>query len=229
MPSMGNQWNESLGMKLKSSFDQALTEGMNRLVRHEFTSSPPELGLPGQEYFAGSHSTPNLTRWRDAGQVPLYLSRAQFLLKKGLPVADVLYYYGDNVPNFVRLKRDDPARVLPGFDYDVTSTDGLLHRLSLTSGILQTTGRIRYRALVLPRSRILPLAALELAQRYVQAGGILIGVRPLRSQGIVPETEARKFSQIVGALWADCEKSVDHHRPIGSAKLFRTCPSRNPP
>jgi len=143
MTSIGNQWNESLGMNLKPSFDQALTEGMNRLVWHEFTSSPPELGLPGQEYFAGTHLNPNVTWWHDAGQFTLYLNRAQFLLQQGLPVADVLYYYGDNVPNFVRLKRDDPARVLPGFDYDVTSTDGLLSHLSVKSGVLQTSGGIR--------------------------------------------------------------------------------------
>ncbi len=227
MTSIGNQWNESLGMNLKPSFDQALTEGMNRLVWHEFTSSPPELGLPGQEYFAGTHLNPNVTWWRDAGQFTLYLNRAQFLLQQGLPVADVLYYYGDNVPNFVRLKRDDPARVLPGFDYDVTSTDGLLHRISVTSGILQTTAGIRYQALALPRSHILPLAALELAQRYVQAGGVLIGARPLRSQGIVTETEAKTFSQIVDALWTACEKSVDHHVAIGKGQLFCTDSSRD--
>jgi hypothetical protein len=227
MTSIGNQWNESLGMNLKPSFDQALTEGMNRLVWHEFTSSPPELGLPGQEYFAGTHLNPNVTWWRNAGQFTLYLNRAQFLLQQGLPVADVLYYYGDNVPNFVRLKRDDPAQVLPGFDYDVTSTDGLLHRLSITSGNLQTTGGIHYRALVLPRSRILPLAALEMAQRYVQAGGILIGVRPLRSQGVVAETEAKKFSRIVDALWTACEKSPGHHVAIDKGQLFCTDSSRN--
>jgi len=56
-------------MNLKPSFDQALTEGMNRLVCMSFTSSPPELGLPGQEYFAGTHLNPNVTWWRDAGTV----------------------------------------------------------------------------------------------------------------------------------------------------------------
>ena len=227
MTSIGNHWNESLGMNLKPSFDQALTEGMNRLVWHEFTSSPPELGLPGQEYFAGTHLNPNVTWWRVAGQFTLYLNRAQFLLQQGLPVADVLYYYGDNVPNFVRLKRDDPAHVLPGFDYDVTSTDGLLHRISVTSGILQTAGGIRYRALALPRSHILPLAALELAQRYMQAGGVLIGGRPLRSQSVVTKTEARKFSQIVDALWTACEKSADHHVTIDKGQLFCTESSRD--
>jgi (4-O-methyl)-D-glucuronate---lignin esterase len=54
----------------------------------------------------------------------------------------------------------------------------------------------------------------------VQAGGILIGVRPLRSQGVVPETDARKFAQIVDALWTACEKSADHHVTIDKGQLF---------
>jgi len=127
----------------------------------------------------------------------------------------------------VRLKRDDPARVLPGFDYDVTSTDALLHHFSAASGILQTTEGIRYRALTLPQSRVLPLAALELAQRYVQSGGVLIGARPLRSQGVVAEAEAKKFDQIVDTMWDACEKSPDHNIAIGKGKLFCSGASRD--
>ena len=227
MTSIGNQWNESLGMNLKPSFDQALTEGMNRLVWHQFTTSPPELGLPGQEYFAGTHLNPNVTWWRDAGPFLLYLNRSQFLLQQGLPVADVLYYYGDNVPNFVRLKRDDPAQALPGFDFDVTSTDALLERFSIAQGVLQTPEGIQYRALALPRSHILPLAILRLAQRYVEAGGILVGERPLRSQGIVSDTEAKTFADLATALWSGCEKTFSHHVAIGKGQLFCTANARD--
>jgi hypothetical protein len=226
MTSIGNQWNESLGMNLKPSFDQALTEGMNRLVWHEFTSSPPELGLPGQEYFAGTHLNPNVTWWRDAGPFLQYLNRSQFLLQQGQPVADILYYYGDNVPNFVRLKRDDPARVLPGFDYDVTDTDALLNRISVDSGVMRTPEGIQYHALVLPHSQILPLSVLELAQRYLMAGGTLIGVRPLRSQGIIPDADAKQFATLVDALWSKCERDPDHHAVIGKGQLYCTQSSR---
>jgi alpha-L-rhamnosidase len=227
MTSIGNQWNESLGMNLRPSFDQALTEGMNRLVWHEFTSSPAELGLPGQEYFAGTHLNPNVTWWRDADSFFMYLNRSQFLLQQGVPVSDVLYYYGDNVPNFVRLKRDDPAKVLPGYDYDVTSTDALQHRISIANGVLQTREGIRYRALALPHSRILPLAVLKLAQEYLRNGGILIGERPLRSQGIVPPEEARQFDAIADELWASCEKKADRHIAIGRGQLFCAVSSRD--
>ena len=222
MTSIGNHWNESLGMNLKPSFDQALTEGMNRLVWHEFTSSPPELGLPGQEYFAGTHLNPNVTWWHDADAFLLYLNRAQFLLQMGEPVNDVLYYYGDNVPNFVRLKRDDPAKVLPGYDYDVTSTDALLRRFIIANGAIQTPEGIHYRAFVLPRSRILPLAALQFAERYVQLGGTLVGLRPLRSQGVVPDAEATQFAAIAETLWGSCEQKPERHIAIGKGELFCT-------
>jgi len=39
-----------------------------------------------------------------------YLNRGQFLMQQGKFVADALYYYGDHVPNFVRLKAADPAK-----------------------------------------------------------------------------------------------------------------------
>ncbi|MGB7267451.1 MAG: glycosyl hydrolase, partial [Terracidiphilus sp.] len=45
--SMGNHWTESIGMNLKPSFDMAMTEGLNRLVWHQFASSPTEMVLPG--------------------------------------------------------------------------------------------------------------------------------------------------------------------------------------
>src|SRR5260370_22543343 len=45
MTSIGNQWNESLGKNLRPSFDQALTEGLNRLVLDGVTLFPWENGL----------------------------------------------------------------------------------------------------------------------------------------------------------------------------------------
>ncbi len=219
MTSIGNQWNESIGMNLKPSFDYAITEGMNRLVWHEFTSSPPQLGLPGQEYFAGTHLNPNVTWWRDAGPFLRYLNRAQFLMQRGQPVNDVLYYYGDQVPNFVRLKSDDPAHVLPGFDYDVTDTDALLHRM-ITSPVPHTPEGITYRVFALPATRILPLAVLEWIDKYLQSGGTVVGKRPLRSQGIVSAADAARFATIANQLWSTCEHSADHHARVSKGELF---------
>jgi hypothetical protein len=204
---VGNYWSESLSMNLKPAFDRALTEGLNRLVWHQFTSSPSEMGLPGQEYFAGTYLNPEVTWWQQAGSFTAYLNRAQFLLQQGLPVADVLYYYGDQVPNFVRLKSDDPAGVLPEYDYDVIDTDALLHRILFDQGSLRTPEGIRYRMLVLPPSRIIPLPVLELTNRYLQAGGTVVGLRPLRPQGIVNPSEELRYQKLADQIWSRCDAS----------------------
>lgn len=222
-------WSESLGSNLQPTFDRALTEGLNRLFWHEFTSSPAQYGLPGQEYFAGTHLNPNITWWRQAPALLTAFSRAQFLLQQGRPVADVLYFYGDQVPGVVRVKSDDPAHVLPGYDYDVTDEDALLHRMKSVGPELATPEGVRYRALVLPNSRRISLAALEWVRGFVRQGGTVIGERPTGPLGIVSEKQRSEYEQIADEMWSGCENGVtarfgrgrilctdDAHKALGS-------------
>jgi len=219
--SMGNHWTESIGMNLKPSFDMALTEGLNRLVWHQFASSPAEMGLPGQEYFAGTYLNTKVTWWQEAGAFTAYLNRGQFMMQQGEPVADVLYYYGDQVPNYVRLKRDDPAGVLPGYDYDVTDTEAMLHRMVVDSSGLHTPEGIRYRMLVLPPWRVISLSVLEFVARYLQAGGTVVGERPLRPQGIVPAAEEARYRQLSEKIWGGCSAaSPNTGVRVGRGTLF---------
>ncbi len=216
--SIGPQWSESLAADLKPAFDMALTEGMNRLVWHEFTSSPASTGLPGQEYFAGTHINPKVTWWNASGAFFEYLNRGQFLLQQGRPVNDVLYFYGDNVPNFVRLKADDPAHVLPGFDYDVTNEDALLHTIRIAGAELVGPTGIVYRVLALPRTHRISLAVLELVAHYLQSGGTVVGVAPESPTGNVTAEQQAKFAGLVGEIWAGCAAS--RPKSYGSGRVF---------
>jgi hypothetical protein len=204
MTSIGPHWSESLATDLKPSFDQGLTEGMNRLVWHEFTSSPASFGLPGNEYFAGTHMNPRITWWQQSEPFFAYLNRSQWMLQQGHAVDDVLYFYGDEVPNFVRLKHDDPAHVLPGYDYDVTNEDALLRTLTITPEGLRTPAGNTYRLLALPHGRRLSLASLEHIAEYVRQGGSLIGEAPLAPTGIVSPRDAARFTQLIHDLWQSC-------------------------
>lgn len=217
--SIGPQWSESLAADLKPSFDMGITEGMNRLVWHEFTSSPASTGLPGQEYFAGTHLNPKVTWW-DAGKAFFtYLNRIQFLMQQGTPVNDVLYYYGDNVPNFVRYKADDPAHVLPGYDYDVTNQDALLHNIRIDGAYLVSPSNVRWRVLALPRSRRLSLEALEFVDRYLHAGGAVVSLPPLSPTGNVTTAIQSRFNALVSSIWQSCTQG-DH--AVGNGRLFCT-------
>jgi hypothetical protein len=55
---IGPHWQETLWDNLKPSFDYACTEGLNLLVGHACVCSPESEGIPGQQYFAGTHLNP---------------------------------------------------------------------------------------------------------------------------------------------------------------------------
>ena len=217
LTSIGPQWSESLATDLKPTFDQGITEGMNRLVWHEFTSSPDSTGLPGDEYFAGTHLNPKVTWWNQGDAFFTYLNRAQFLMQQGHAVDDVLYFYGDAVPNFARLKHDDPAQVLPGYDYDVTNEDAMLHSLALREGKIVSPAGNEYRLLVMPRSARLSLASLRRVAEFVKQGGSVAGARPQAPTGILTAADAAEFNGLVDAVWPASE--TGQHR-YGSGTVY---------
>jgi (4-O-methyl)-D-glucuronate---lignin esterase len=206
--SLGLPWSESPGLNLKPTFDQALTEGLNRIYWHQFTSEPSAFGLPGREYFAGTHLNPNTTWWKQAGPILRALNRAQFLMQQGRSVSDLLYYNGEQVPEFARLKSDDPAHLLPGYDYDVTSQDALLHRMIATPAGIETPEGLHYRALALPRSGSVSLASLIWIEKYVRGGGWLIGPRPQGALGMLSAEDEKRYLDIVERMWHGCESGT---------------------
>ena len=209
-------WSNSPGHNLKPTLDRAITEGLNRIFWHEFTSSPSEYGKPGIEYFADTHLDPNVTWWHQAGPVLLALNRAQFLLQQGEPVIDLLYYCGTEVPNFSPLKSFDPAHVLPGYDYDVTNQDALLHRMQLTGGSLQTPEGIRYRALALPTTRRLDLPDLRRVERFVRSGGVVIGLEPTEPEGLIPAAQMAEYQRLAARLWSGSAEGSSVHYGKGT-------------
>jgi hypothetical protein len=197
MTSIGPQWEESIWRNLKPTFDQAVCEGLNRLYWHTFTSSPKSAGLPGQEYFAGTHLNPNVTWWSKAGAFVSYINRTQFLMQQGVPVSDVLVYYGDNVPNFVQWKGADPAKVLPGYDYDVVDERALAERTSVKDGRIVLPEGTSYRVLVLPDRPSMSLSAVKAVARLVKDGATVIGPKPVRTTGIGDDAEVRRIADEV--------------------------------
>lgn len=200
---IGPQWNDELWHDQKSAFDHEICAGLNRLYFHTFTCSPPEMGLPGQEYFAGTHVNPQVTWWNQSGAFIDYMHRTQLLVQEGNFVADVLYYYGDHVPNVFPFKHSDPAGVLPGFDYDVTDETIFLD-LEIIDGKLRVPGGVEYRLLVLPDHKVLSMAVLKKVEELLQQGALIIGHKPERSVSLVGGIESKKqFSALADKIWGN--------------------------
>lgn len=199
--SIGPHWDDVLWASQKPSFDHEACSGLNLVFVHTFTCSPRQMGIPGQEYFAGTHFNPNVTWWDYADAFVTYLNRCQYLLQQGKFVADVLYYYGDHVPNLAQLKEADPAKLLPGFDYDVTNEEILL-KLKVKDNCIVAPGRISYRVLVLPDHKVLSLAVLKKVHELVQQGATVIGPKPQSSVSLVgfPESE-KELGRLADEIW----------------------------
>lgn len=148
------------------------------------------------------------------------------MVQQGQAVDDVLYFYGDEEPNFVRLKSDDPAHVLPGYNYDETDEDALLHSLTLRNGRFISPAGNAYRLVVMPQGRRLSLASLERVAEYVRQGGALAGEAPLGPTGNLRYADVKRFSQLVQEIWGGCGTA---QHSVGTGTVFCSEDSRVAP
>jgi hypothetical protein len=216
---IGPHWQETLWDNLKPSFDHALTEGLNLLVWHAFVCSPASEGIPGQQYFAGTHLNPNVTWWEKSKPFFDYINRCQAMLQQGLPVADVAYYYGDGVPNFARLRKSDPAKLGPGYDYDVVTEEVILTRMSVKDGKLVLPDGVNYRVLVLADRDVISLPVLRKLDEFVAAGATIVGPKPKAATGLkdYPKSDA-EVKKLADALWDSGHISAKNVREVLAAK-----------
>jgi hypothetical protein len=131
------------------------------------------------------------------------MHRTQSVVQNGKFVADVLYYYGDHVPNVFPFKHADPAGVIPGFDYDVTD-ETIFLKLKMKDGKLVVPGGIEYRVLVLLDHKVLSMAVLEKLEELLQLGAHVIGYKPVSSVSLVGgEKEQKRFQELANQIWGN--------------------------
>ncbi len=209
--SIGPHW-ERAPKDLKNVIDRILCSGVNRIFWHTYTSSPEEFGIPGNEYFAGTHFNRNVTWWNKATAFTDYINRCCYLLSQGLFQADVLYYYGDDVPNFVFLK-DEVKNLAFGFDWDKCNSEVLLNHAKVENQKIVFPDGIQYSVLVLPPEKTIDLNVLKKIASFVNDGLTVIGTKPESTTGLedYPQSEI-EVKEIADKLWGDIDgKTIVEH------------------
>lgn len=198
--SIGPHWEEDFSY-MKPTLDRVYCEGLNRFVIHTYTHSPKEAGIPGNEYFAGTHFNPNVTWWKQTPAFLTWNSRLSFMLSQGLFVGDICFYYGDNVPNQVPLKHV-PEGLGMGYDYDVCNTEVILERMTTRNGKIYLSDGMKYEVLVLPNRINITLEVLEKLEKLVKEGATIIGTKPKTSVGLRGNKETiEKIEKISNEMW----------------------------
>jgi hypothetical protein len=213
-----NHWQEGPA-DLKASADRAFAEGMNHVVWHTASHQPPLAGKPGWVYYAGTHLNQNVTWWPMAHAFLAYLARSSFLLQQGVPVSDVLRYYGDQGYNFVLPKRVDPA-LGHGYDYDAINADALLRRVQVRNGKLVLPEGTSYEILTLPDREDIDLAVLKRVEQLVREGATVVGRKPLRSSGYSGFTQRdREVEAVAARMWGACDGAAVKQVKYGQGRV----------
>lgn len=201
----------------KSPFDHKMlgdlqfTIGINQFVFHRYAHQPWLDRVPGMAMGRwGTNFDRTNTWWEQARAWMTYLSRCQFLLQRGLPVADVCYFYGEGAPN--TLARREPT-LPPGYDYDACNDEVLLHRMSVRDGRIVLPNGVSYAVLLLADSERMTVPVLRKIADLVAAGATVVGGKPERSPSLVDYPRCdEEIRRITADVWGDCDgvKITDH-------------------
>jgi hypothetical protein len=187
---------------LKILGDEMAAMGVNQTIFHRYAHQPHPDAAPGMAmgpygfFFDRTNTWFEQSRgWTDT------LARTGFLLRQGTFVADVLYHIGERSPDSSQYAMP----VLPaGHTYDLVNTDVLLNRITVRDGAYELPEGGRYRLLALPPDlKAMSPALLGKLREFVEAGGALLGPKPLFSPSLAdhPAGEAAMLRD-AEALWA---------------------------
>ena len=196
---------------LKPYADKNFIDGSNMFIWHTFTASPPEIGIPGYEYFAGTHLNPRVTWWKMSGDFIDYLGRCQNLLRQGDFVADICSYVSDNNKltwgRGTKWVENSALQLNPGYTFDLLNTDVLVNRLTVKDGKLVLPGGMNYKLLVVDLTdKTIPAEALEKIIKLVKNGAtIVLGQnKPDRTSGLkdFPRCD-KQVVKLADKLWGE--------------------------
>ncbi len=176
---------------IKTDMDRFLLSGINHTFYHGTNYSPQAAAWPGWLFYAAVHFNPNNTFWTDFGKLNQYVTRCQSFLQAGKPDNDVLVYlpifdaytrpgkellvHFDGMEHGFKGLPVEPISGLlleHGYSFDFISDKQLLG-VTTAGGTLNTGGN-RYRTILVPEARYMPLPTLQHLLRLAEQGATVI-------------------------------------------------------
>ncbi|MFX0103809.1 MAG: glycosyl hydrolase, partial [Candidatus Hodarchaeota archaeon] len=197
--------------RLKIESDMIILHGVNRIIYHGYSYSPPEAGNPGWNFYASVSANHNNTWWLYMGELNTYIARNSFLSIQGKNVADFAVYtpYNDEWSgkrNYIKKTRVKLKKsgLLNEFDY--INDERLLNATKYEEGKLFVRDG-EYYALVLLDVEYVPLNVSLRIKELVLAGMplVIIGDPPSKAPGYkaLLERESKQVGEIFSEL-AEC-------------------------
>jgi hypothetical protein len=209
--------------EMKRATDAFLRDGVTQLYNHGYFYSPEMHVSPAREVPWANRISHVNTWWRYYHHLTAYISRCCFLLRQGSFVGDVLAYSPQATVWTQRAVFGSDRRVMPygtlgktlvanGYDFDPVNDDVLQNRARVESGHVQVRD-LRYRFLILPNVRALPVETLEFIRSFVLGGGIVIALGELPAHAVGMRdwrANDERVGRLVGELFGPDGKGKSH-------------------
>lgn len=206
----------------KPEIDRLFVCGINHVFYHGTAYSPPDAAWPGWLFYASTQFNPQNTWWRDFTALNAYVARVQTVLQSGRPDHDVLLYwpFHDVLHDPAGLMKqygvhdrkwlegspfEKTARALLGSGHGVDYiSDDQLRQVRAEAGALVAPGGGRYRAIVVPATKHMPVETLiQLFALKQQGTAVLFEALPEDVPGLGNlEWNRARFQKIRTALGA---------------------------
>ncbi|MDR2704597.1 MAG: hypothetical protein LBC02_02345, partial [Planctomycetaceae bacterium] len=201
-------WDEHFDM-LKEVCNLNMIDGVTHIMFHTYTHHPTTDYLPPGMSFAAGIGTPfcrKQTWWKFMPEFNQYLARVNYMLERGKPVSDILWYLGDGVSHKPNQRQISHV----GYKYDYCNPDILLNRLTVKDKQLVTPEGLTYYRLYIPDNVRMRPDTLEKIAEFVKAGVPIAGSPP---KGLATlsnsEENQKRFDKSVKVIWGYAKVKPD--------------------
>jgi hypothetical protein len=206
---------------LKPFGDAAFCQGINQIILHSYVHQAKDL-KPGVTLMQfGSHFNRNNPWWDFSKGWMDYQARVQYVLQQGEPIVDVIFYAGDQLPQYFSKSIIDD---LPyGTQANACNFEMLL-KAKVNDGKISFGGNQSFPILTLPKTTSMELATLKQIARLVNDGAVVYGPKPLALLSVQEmKNSTVEFNKLANELWG---KTVENKygkgkiisgKPIGEA------------
>ena len=205
---------------LKIRGDWCFTQGVNQFILHLMVHQPYK-AVPGIVPWFGLDFNRNSTWFADFGsEWTDYLRRCSVLLKQGVHMADVAYFFGEDTP---RMNGQIDPLLPKGYDFDFVNADVILNRMTCKDGCWTLPDGKQYRILAIPGQidKMSPELIAKL-ESLVKDGCVLLGNPPTGSPSLKNYPQCDQIvAETAAKLWGVPEKrSEKFARKVGQGSVF---------
>jgi hypothetical protein len=204
---------------LKPFGDRAYCAGINQMILHSYVHQPTD-NKPGMTLGQfGSHFNRNNSYWQYLSGWFNFQERINYVLQQGVACHDVLYYLGDQLPQYLVYNK---SNTLPfGYMFNSCNFDILKNRINISDGKLVLNNEVSYSLLSFPPYETIEFETLKRLEELVKQGAVVYAPKPLYLLSLNDLNKNRKqFEELTAKIWGNIDGQQITENKYGKGKVF---------